>query len=102
MKKLMKEKRIIMFVVVSVFCLLAVVWSFWAMAKFYKPDLKLNLGVAEQRNVWDQELVVYLDNKPLPGCSEEIETRVCVFACAPAGSCLFIPMELIDKYEFNK
>ena len=85
-------------VIVYTGCGLAVLWSVALIWQFFVP--KLNLGITEQRKIYNSEIAVYLDNKPLPICSEDIETRVCIYSCAPDGACVFIPNELIKKYKF--
>ncbi|MEK6819536.1 MAG: hypothetical protein AABY10_06420 [Nanoarchaeota archaeon] len=82
-------------------CLLAVFWSGFLMWKFAPPDLTMNLGLAEQQKVKSFEPVVYLDDEILPACSEDIETRVCMYSCAPDGICVFVPKEIIKKYNFK-
>ncbi len=79
-------------------CGLAILWSMALIWVFFTP--RLNLGIVEQRKINDLEMTVYLDNKPLPACSEDIETRVCRYSCAPDGVCVFVPNELIKKYKF--
>lgn len=77
-----------------------IIWSFFAMWKYAPPDLTMNLGLTEQQEIYSFEPVIYLDNNPLPACSEDIETRVCRYSCDPDGVCVFIPRELIKKYKF--
>ena len=82
--------------------ILSLMWSAWLMAiKWAPPDLTMNLGIAEQQKIYAFEPTIYLDNKPLPSCSDDIETRVCTYSCAPDGVCIFVPRELITKYKFK-
>lgn len=85
-----------------VICLLAVAWSAWTMWILAIPERKIELGITEQQKIYSSEKVVYLDNKPVLPCSEDIETSICTFSCAPDGLCLFIPTKVMDKYNFDK
>jgi hypothetical protein len=80
-------------------CILAILWSIGLAWRFISP--RLELGIAEQRKIYSSEMTVYLDDKPLPPCSEDIETRVCIYSCAPDGVCVFVPSELIKQYNFG-
>jgi hypothetical protein len=84
------------------FCLLALCWSIWGMWKMSTPSKRIDLGVAEQQKIYSMEKVVYLDNKPLLPCDENIETRICTYSCAPDGLCIFIPSKIMNQYKFNK
>ena len=89
-------------IITIVLCLLAVLWSLWGMWRMSTPLKRIDLGVSEQQKLYSSEKVVYLDNKPLLPCSEDIETRICTYSCAPDGLCIFIPTAIIDKYNFDK
>lgn len=85
-------------ILVYVFSALAIMWSVWAMWRFSGP--RLELGLTEQQKIYSFEPTVYLDDKPLPSCSEDIETRVCRYSCAPDGLCIFVPREIMKQYKF--
>jgi len=91
----MNYKNVISYTV----CGLAVFWSIALVWQLFTP--KLELGIVEQRKIYSSEMTVYLDNKPLPICSEDIETRVCIYSCAPDGVCVFVPNELVKQYKFD-
>lgn len=93
-------KKEILIILITV-CGLAILWSFWSMWRLSTPVAKIELGLTEQRKIYTAEPTVYLDDKPLPPCSEDIETRICVFSCAPEGICVFVPREIMEKYNFN-
>ena len=85
------EKKINL--IIYTICGLAILWSIALIWQFFTP--RLSLGITEQRKIYSFEPIIYLDNKPLPACSADIETRVCRFSCAPDGACVFIPREII-------
>ena len=89
------ETKIGLFIV-GAFILGALVVGF---SKSTTVESRLDLGVAQQRNVYSYDTTVYLKDKILEACTDESKV-ICKYSCAPEGLCIFIPNKIVDDYKF--